>query len=141
VVPTGLRPLARHELLQTATPGRMVVEGMDTRLPDAVGGWTGPYPLGFVFLPLLLPVLPFVLVFRRLGWLPWTVEARAYPWGRRYPPVVFAYAVRGGTHVRGVIEEVAAALERGDGRPEPARGESLGGDRGDLPPLHSFRKV
>jgi len=41
-------------------------------------------PLGFVVVPILSPFLPVVLLFRVLRLLPWTIEARTYPWGRRF---------------------------------------------------------
>ena len=141
VVPTGIRPLTRAELLQVATPGRTVVEGVDRRLPDATGGWTGPYPLAFLFLPLMLPLVPFALLLRRLRLLPWTIEARTYPWGRRYPPIVFSYAVRGREEVVRAIDELAAALERGEGRPVLRGGELMREPRVEYPPLRSFREL
>ena len=117
IVPTGMRPLTRTEMLDVATPRRTVVDGMSRQIPDAVGAWTGPHPLGFLFLPLLLPLVPVVLLLRRLRWLPWTVEARSYPWGRRYPPVVLTYAVHGGEETRRAFDQLVAALARGDGAP------------------------
>jgi hypothetical protein len=141
VVPNGMRPLTRTDLLQVATPGRTVVEGIDQRLPDAVGGWTGPIPLAFVLLPVMLPFLPFVLFFRSRRWLPWTIEARSYPWGRRYPPIVFSYAVRGGAECIVAIDELCAALLRGDGRPELSKGEQIREPRSEFPPMKSFRDI
>ena len=135
IVPTGMRPLTGPELLHVATPYRQVVEGIDRRLPDAYGGWTGPYPLAFVFFPVLALFLPFVLLARQLRWLPWTIEARAYPWGRWKPPIVFSYAVRGTAECLVAIEELIAALERGDGRPQLSGGEHLRESRTELPPM------
>src|SRR5436190_1126042 len=96
VIPKGVLPPTRHELLDLATPRRTIVAGMDRRVPDATGAATGPIPLAFLFTPIALVFLPLVLLLRRVRWLPWTVEARTYPWGRRFPPIVHAYAIRGG---------------------------------------------
>ena len=117
IVPTGMRPLSRTEVLDAATPRRSTVEGMSKQVPDAVMAATGPLPLGFLFLPLLLPLVPFVLLLRRLRWLPWTIEARSYPWGRRYPPIVLSYAVQGGDETKRAFDQLVEALARGDGAP------------------------
>jgi hypothetical protein len=126
IVPTGLRPLSRTEMLDAATPRRTVVEGMSRQVPDAFSAPTGPLPLGFLFLPLALALVPFALLARRLRWLPWTIEARTYPWGRRYPPVVLSYAVRGGEESRRAFGELVDALDRGEGAPTIAGAEKFG---------------
>jgi hypothetical protein len=82
--------------------------------PDT--GWT-PLPLGVLLVGLALPFLPLVLLLRVLHVLPWTVEARTYPWGRRNPPIVLAYEVRGRDEAAAAIAELAAALARGSGGP------------------------
>lgn len=129
VVPHAMRPLDRIGMLDAATPRRTVVDGMSGRVPDAFGAWTGPLPLGVLFLPLALPLLPLVLLLRWLRLLPWTIEARAHPWGRRFPTIVFAYEVRGHAEALHVLDEVAAALARGDGAPEVPGAESIRGPR------------
>jgi hypothetical protein len=139
VVPTGMRPLTGPELLHVASPNRQVVEGIDRRLPDAYGGRTGPYPLAFVFFPVMALFLPFVLFARGRGWLPWTIEARTYPWGRRHPPIVFSYAVRGGFECVVAIDELVMALARGDGRPELSGVEDIREPRSEFPPMRSPR--
>src|SRR6476646_8743220 len=82
IVPTGMRPMTRTEMLDAAAPRRTVVEGMSRRVPDALGAPTRPLPLGFLLVPLPLPLVPFALLLRRARILPWTIEARAYPCGR-----------------------------------------------------------
>jgi hypothetical protein len=126
IVPTGLRSLSRTEILDAATPRRTVVEGMSRQVPDATGAWTGPLPLGFLFVPLALPLVPVVLLLRRLRLLPWTIEARTHPWGKRYPPVVLTYAVRGGEETQRVFDQLVAALARGEGAPVIAGAERFG---------------
>jgi hypothetical protein len=117
IVPTGMRPLTRTEMLDAAAPRRTVVEGMSRQVPDAVGAATGPLPLAFLLVPLALPLVPFALLLRRARMVPWTIEARTYPWGRRFPPIVLTYAVRGGDETRRAFEQLVEALARGDGAP------------------------
>jgi len=117
IVPTGMRPLSRTEILDAATPRRTVVEGMSRQVPDAFGAWTGPLPLGFLLVPLALPLVPVALLLRRLRRVPWTIEARTYPWGRRYPPIVLTYAVLGGQETRCAFDQLVKALARGEGAP------------------------
>lgn len=117
IVPTGMRPLSRTEILDAAAPRRTVVEGMSRQVPDAFGAWTGPLPLGVLLVPLALPLVPFALLLRRRRMLPWTIEARTYPWGRRFPPIVLTYAVRGGDETRRAFAQLVEALARGDGAP------------------------
>jgi hypothetical protein len=137
VVPVGMRPFTAVEMLDSAAPRRTVVEGVDARVQDSVGAPTGPLPLGFLLLPLMLPFLPFVLLLRWRRLLPWTVEARAYPWGRRFPPVVFSYEVRGHDEARGVVHELADALGRGDGAPVITGAEAID----QAPMAHSDRRA
>jgi hypothetical protein len=117
IVPTGMRPLNRTEILDAAAPRRTVVDGMSRQVPDAIGAPTGPLPLAFLLVPLALPLVPFALLLRRTRLLPWTIEARTYPWGRRYPPIVLSYAVRGGDETRRAFDQLVEALARGDGAP------------------------
>lgn len=126
ILPTGMRPLTRTDMLDVATPRRTVVHGVSRQIPDATSAWTGPLPLGFLFVPLMLPFVPFALLFRRLRWLPWTIEARTYPWGRRYPPVVLTYAIRGGEETRSAFDQLVEALARGEGSPVIDGAEKLG---------------
>lgn len=125
IVPTGMRPLTRTDMLDVATPRRTVVHGMSRQIPDATSAWTGPLPLGFLLVPLVLPLVPVVLLMRRLRWLPWTIEARAYPWGRRFPPIVLTYAVLGGEETRRAFDQLVDALARGDGSPRLDGAEKL----------------
>lgn len=110
IVPTGMRPLSRTEILDAAAPRRTVVDGMSRQVPDAIGAPTGPLPLAFLLVPLALPLVPFALLLRRRRVLPWTIEARTYPWGRRYPPIVLTYAVRGGDETRRAFGQLVEAL-------------------------------
>lgn len=117
IVPTGMRPMTRTEMLDAAAPRRTAVDGMSRQVPDAIGAPTGPLPLGFLLVPLVLPLVPIVLLLRRLRWLPWTIEARAHPWGRRYPPVVLTYLIRGGEESHRAFGQLLDALARGEGAP------------------------
>jgi hypothetical protein len=51
--------------------------------------------LGAVFFVVMLPFLPIVLGLRALRVTPWTIEATSRPWGRRGPPVVMHWQIRG----------------------------------------------
>ena len=126
IVPTGMRPMTRTDMLDVATPRRTVVDGVSRQVPDAYGAWTGPLPLGFLLVPLLLPLVPLVLLLRRTRLLPWTIEARAHPWGRRYPPIVLAYAIRGSDESRRAFDQLVEALARGEGSPAIDGAEKLG---------------
>lgn len=83
---------------------------------DPEFGWT-PLPIGIVLTALTLPFLPFLLLLRAVGLIRWEVEARTYPWGRRYPPIVLRYAARGHDQAIAAVAELADALARGSGSP------------------------
>jgi hypothetical protein len=100
-LPSAMRPHPPSEILALADPAT---------------GWT-PLPLGVLLAGLALPFLPLILLLRSLRVLPWTVEARTYPWGRRQPPIVFAYEVRGREEAAAALAELAAAVARGSGAP------------------------
>ncbi|MGZ4370904.1 MAG: hypothetical protein ACXVRQ_01730 [Gaiellaceae bacterium] len=101
-LPSAMRPHPPSEILALADPAT---------------GWT-PLPLGVLLAGLALPFLPLVLLLRSLRLLPWTVEARTYPWGRRHPPIVLAYEVRGRDEAAAAIAVLATALAHGSGGPE-----------------------
>jgi|tagenome__1003787_1003787.scaffolds.fasta_scaffold20938258_2 hypothetical protein len=100
-LPSAMRPHPPSEMLALADPAT---------------GWT-PLPLGVLLAALALPFMPLILLLRSLRVLPWTVEARTYPWGRRHPPIVLAYEVRGRDEAAAAIAELTAALARGSGGP------------------------
>ncbi len=127
--PVGMRTLSPIEMLDAATPRRTVVDGVPGRVPDAFGSWTGPLPLGFLLLPVTLPFLPIVLLLRWRRLLPWTVEARTYPWGRRFPPIVLSYEIRGHGEALRALQQLAEALARGDGAPVIPGAEMIGQPR------------
>src|ERR1041385_1735575 len=114
LVPQGMRPMGRTDILDAAAPRRTYVDGVAGAVPDAFFGVTGPLPLGALLMLVLLPFLPLVLALRYARVLRWTVEARAHPWGRRYPPVVLSYAVRGNREAGGAVGELPDALARGE---------------------------
>jgi hypothetical protein len=125
VIPVGMHPLGPTDVLDAATPRRTVVDGVPGRLPDAIHGVTGPLPLGFLLLPVMLPFLPIILLCRRVRLLPWTIEARAHPWGRRFPPIVLSYEIRGRDESIRALEQLAEALARGDGAPVVTGAEKI----------------
>jgi hypothetical protein len=114
VGPTDLRWQVRRLMLPSAMRPHPPSEIL--ALADPATGWT-PLPLGVLLALLALPFMPLVLLLRSLRVLPWTVEARAYPWGRRRPPIVLAYEVRGRAEATAALAELAVALARGSGGP------------------------
>lgn len=129
IVPTGMRPMSRSDMLDAAAPRRTAVEGMSRQVPDAAMAPTGPVPLGFLLVPLVLPLVPLALLFRRMQLLPWTIEARTHPWGRRYPPIVLTYAIHGGEETRRAFDQLVEALACGDGAPVIDGAEKIGQSR------------
>jgi len=100
-VPSAMKPHPPSEMLAHSDPAY---------------GWT-PLPVGIVLAAVVLPFLPFVVLFRALGLIRWELEARTYPWGRRYPPIVLVYAVRGHGQAVAALTELAEALAHGSGAP------------------------
>jgi hypothetical protein len=74
---------------------------------------------------LFLPLLPLVVGLRHAGVLPWTIQARCRPWGRRGPPAVMRWRVKGNSESQRVFQDVCSALERGDGAPVVAGAERV----------------
>ena len=102
LLPFAMRPYTSSEMIELSHPEREMA---------------GALPLGFLAVPVLFPFLPLVLLCRALRLTPWTIEARTYPWGKRFPAIVLAYAVRGRYETELALKDLAAALERGDGGP------------------------
>lgn len=99
------------------TAMRQDAGGQADGLLGGTSGWTGPAALfGLLWMLATLPLLPLVLLLRRLG-LVWTLEAVTRPWGRRGPATVLRYHVRGRSEVEAALADLAAKLERGDGAP------------------------
>jgi hypothetical protein len=90
---------------------------MADALGDAAPRRFTPNPLGYLLVLPLVPFLPIVVLLRTHGRIPWLLEARTYPWGRRYPPVVLRYEVRAREHAGWALDQLVDGLERGDGAP------------------------
>jgi hypothetical protein len=101
-LPAAMRPHPPVELLQLSHPANELAAAL---------------PLGYLLVPFMLPFLPLVLLLRAWRVLPWSIEARTYPWGKRFPPTVFLYEVRGRDGAELAVRELMTALERGDGAP------------------------
>ena len=112
--PSGLTWTVRRLLLPVAMRTHSSKEMLGT---TDVCFESGAPPVAGVLLVFVLPFLPLVLVLRWLRLLPWTIEARTYPWGKKFPPVVHAYEVRGKDEAERAMRDLAAALARGDGAP------------------------
>ena len=107
-LPPAMLPHPASEMVELSHPQDEIVSAL---------------PLGFVLLPVAAVCFPFVLLLRAVRLLPWTIRARTYPWGRRTPPIVLEYQVRGREESERVLRDLAAALERGDGGPAVAGAE------------------
>lgn len=129
IVPNAFRPLSRTDILDAATPRRTHVDGVSGSVPDAFSGVTGPLPLTALLSLLMLPVVPLVLVLRYARIVRWTVEARTYPWGRRYPPIVLSVLVRGNRESSAAVEQIADALARGEASPRLTGAEFISQSR------------
>jgi len=71
-----------------------------------------------IYLIAVIPALALVLPLRYAGVMPWRVEAVAFPNGRRGLPLVMAWRVKGRRkELQRVVDEIAAAIERGDTNP------------------------
>jgi hypothetical protein len=102
LLPSAMRPYTGSEMIDLSHPDREMACAL---------------PLGFIAVPILLPFLPLVLLCHALRLTPWTIEARTYPWGKRFPAIALVYAVRGRYETELAIKDLATALERGDGGP------------------------
>ena len=68
-----------------------------------------------------LPVMAVMLPLRLAGVVSWEVEAIAWPWGKRGGPVmVMRWRVKGWSEAHRVVDDVAAALQRGETQPSIA---------------------
>lgn len=81
--------------------------------------------LGFIFSPLFslvaaVPAMLVLLPLRFAGHASWEVRAEARPWGRRGPPEIMRWRVKGWHGSAQAVEDVAAALERGETQPQIA---------------------
>jgi hypothetical protein len=82
--------------------------------------------LGLLWALITLPALPLVLLLRSRGLSPWTLVAVARPWGRRGPPLVLCYEVRGKRDAADrAVADLVAKLARGDGAPAVAGAERV----------------
>jgi len=71
------------------------------------------------WLVFVVPALVATLPLRYAGVMSWRVEAVAFPQGRRSLPLVTAWQVKGRRkELKIVVDEIAAALERGDTNPQ-----------------------
>lgn len=112
ILPGWMRPIG---LWAAAAP---YYETTSLSAPRGGSGYAGPaIVFGLLWCLLALPLLPLVLLLRKLGFSAWTVEAHARPWGRRGPPMVLLYQVTGRENAEVVLRGLAAALERGEGAP------------------------
>ena len=113
VLPLWMRPVGPSRAAQPS-----IQSSRGRTLPGGHAGFAGPAMLSSLLWCLLtLPLLPVVLLLRKLRLAPWTLEALARPWGLHGPPVVLRYEVRGNMEARRALQELAEALERGDGAP------------------------
>jgi len=110
VVPVGMRPVG-----PSAAMGMQ--EGSQFALPQML--------LGAVFFVVMLPFLPIVLGLRALRVTPWTIEATSRPWGRRGPPVVMHWEIRGKHEADAAVASICEQFEQGAGAPAVAGAERV----------------
>jgi hypothetical protein len=100
-------------------------------VPDSVMGSRARLALPALIFGLLvtlvtLPLLPVVIVLRRRGLAAWTLKAVARPWGRRGPPMILAYHLRGSADVvERAQAELVEKLKRGEGAPDVTGAERI----------------
>lgn len=109
-VPEAIRPIGP----------RQVYEGSVGRGAGATGGF-GVLVSPILFLIFVIPTMLVVLPLRYARVMSWEVEAVARPWGKRAPAMVKRWRVKGRSEeLRRVVDEIAAALERGEDQPQVA---------------------
>ena len=84
--------------------------------------------LGVVVSPLFtlvfaIPTLLVLIPLRFAKVAAWRIEAVARPWGRRGPATLLAWRVKGWAESERAMDEIAAALERGEMDPQIASAE------------------
>ena len=94
----------------------------DSHQPHAYAG------LGVVVSPLFtlvfaIPTLLVLIPLRFAKVVAWRIEAVARPWGRRGPATLLAWRVKGWAESERAMDEIAAALERGEMDPQIASAE------------------
>jgi hypothetical protein len=110
IVPMGMRPVG-----PSAAMGMQ--DGVQLALPQML--------LGAVFFVVMLPFLPIVLGLRALRVTPWTIEATSRPWGRRGPPVVMHWQIRGRHEADAALASICEQFEQGAGAPAVAGAEHI----------------
>jgi hypothetical protein len=106
--PEAIRPIGPRQIFEGSVGGGAAQTGTFAVLFSPV-----------VFLILVIPTMLIVLPLRYARVLSWEVEAVARPWGKRAPAILRRWRVRGrSAELRRVVDEIAAALERGEDQPQ-----------------------
>ena len=109
-LPEGLRPVGVRQMHS------------GTHSPQQYAG------LGVLLSPLFtlvfgIPALRVLIPLRLAKLASWRIEAQTRPWGRRGPATVLAWRVKGWAESERAMDDVAAALERGENNPRIASAE------------------
>jgi hypothetical protein len=108
--PEAIRPIG----------SRQIYEGSVAAGAGRTGG-LGVLFSWIFFLILVIPTMLVMLPFRYARAMSWEVEAVARPWGKHAPVMLQRWRVKGrSAELRRVVDEIAAALERGEDRPQVA---------------------
>jgi hypothetical protein len=100
-LPEAVRPIGVRQVHSGATRGNDYA---------GVGVVVSPIFSLIFALPTMLVLVPL----RLMGKASWEIEATARPWGRMGPTHVRRWRVRGWSQSRQAVEEIAAALGRGE---------------------------
>jgi len=109
-VPEAIRPIGPRQVYEGSV-------GLGAVGTGGVGVVLSPILFVIFVIPTMLVVLP--LRFARV--MSWEVEAISHPWGKRAPAMLKRWRVKGRSEdLRRVVDEIAAALERGEDQPQVA---------------------
>ena len=115
------RPLTPEQAMATYGPrGGRASGGMAPLGPRGDATPLFAVIIDLLLFVLMLPPLPLVVALRRAGVLSFTIQARCRPWGRKGPPTVMRWKVKGDIESQRAFQEIVTALEQGSGAPTVA---------------------
>ncbi|HEX3054539.1 MAG TPA: hypothetical protein VHP82_00190 [Gaiellaceae bacterium] len=112
-LPEAIRPIGARQIYS----GKVGVGGRFDQNTSLFGILLSP----LITLVVGIPVMAILLPLRYAGVMAWEVEAITWPWGKRGgPATVMRWSIRGKgmSGIERIVEEIAAALERGETQPQ-----------------------